>query len=91
MDRGWARRVPRLVLFHRCAAIELHLRARLFLRVPIASYLAARCRPAAKSWGRQLAREAPVEADLVVPVPDSGVNRRRGLCGGEWNSRFASD
>jgi len=23
--------------------------------------------------GRQLAREAPVEADLVVPVPDSGV------------------
>ena len=27
--------------------------------------------------GRQLAREAPVEADLVVPVPDSGVDRRR--------------
>src|SRR5207248_8835147 len=23
--------------------------------------------------GRQLAREAPVEADIVVPVPDSGV------------------
>jgi len=26
-----------------------------------------------KALGRQLAREAPVEADLVVPVPDSGV------------------
>ena len=26
-----------------------------------------------KTLGRQLAREAPVEADLVIPVPDSGV------------------
>jgi amidophosphoribosyltransferase len=26
-----------------------------------------------EEMGRQLAREAPVEADLVVPVPDSGV------------------
>jgi amidophosphoribosyltransferase len=26
-----------------------------------------------KEMGRQLAREAPVEADIVVPVPDSGV------------------
>ena len=26
-----------------------------------------------ENLGRQLAREAPVEADLVVPVPDSGV------------------
>lgn len=26
-----------------------------------------------KSLGRQLARESPVEADLVTPVPDSGV------------------
>ena len=26
-----------------------------------------------KAFGRQLAREAPVEADMVVPVPDSGV------------------
>ena len=28
---------------------------------------------ARKSFGRQLAREAPVEADVVIPVPDSGV------------------
>ena len=26
-----------------------------------------------QAFGRQLAREAPVEADIVVPVPDSGV------------------
>ncbi len=26
-----------------------------------------------KEFGRQLAREAPVQADLVIPVPDSGV------------------
>jgi len=26
-----------------------------------------------KEFGRQLARENPVEADLVIPVPDSGV------------------
>lgn len=26
-----------------------------------------------KELGRQLAREAPVEADMVIPVPDSGV------------------
>jgi amidophosphoribosyltransferase len=26
-----------------------------------------------KEFGRQLAREAPVEADIVIPVPDSGV------------------
>ena len=26
-----------------------------------------------KSFGRQLAQEAPIEADLVIPVPDSGV------------------
>ena len=26
-----------------------------------------------KAFGRQLARERPVEADLVIPVPDSGV------------------
>ncbi len=26
-----------------------------------------------KSFGRQLARESPTEADIVIPVPDSGV------------------
>jgi amidophosphoribosyltransferase len=29
--------------------------------------------PLRKAMGAQLAREAPVEADVVVPVPDSGV------------------
>jgi len=31
--------------------------------------------------GRQLAREAPVEADIVVPVPDSGVTAAMGYAG----------
>jgi len=31
-----------------------------------------------EAMGRQLAREAPVEADLVVPVPDSGVTAALG-------------
>jgi amidophosphoribosyltransferase len=26
-----------------------------------------------KAFGRQLAREAPVDADVVIPVPDSGI------------------
>ncbi len=39
-----------------------------------------------ESMGRQLAREAPVDADIVVPVPDSGVTRRPGLRAGERHS-----
>jgi amidophosphoribosyltransferase len=31
-----------------------------------------------EALGRQLAREAPVEADIVVPVPDSGVTAAMG-------------
>jgi amidophosphoribosyltransferase len=31
-----------------------------------------------EEMGRQLAREAPVEADLIVPVPDSGVTAALG-------------
>ena len=30
-------------------------------------------RPAATGWDALLARESPVDADLVVPIPDSGV------------------
>ncbi len=33
---------------------------------------------ARKQMGRELAREAPVEADLVIPVPDSGNNAAQG-------------
>jgi amidophosphoribosyltransferase len=32
-----------------------------------------------EAMGRQLAREAPVEADIVVPVPDSGVTAAMGF------------
>ena len=31
------------------------------------------CTSIRKAFGRQLAREAPVEADVVIPVPDSGI------------------
>jgi amidophosphoribosyltransferase len=34
-----------------------------------------------ENLGRELAREAPVEADLVVPVPDSGVTAAMGYSG----------
>src|SRR5690606_37458983 len=37
---------------------------------------------ARKEIGRQLAREAPVAADLVVPVPDSGVPAALGYAEG---------
>lgn len=33
---------------------------------------------ARKNMGRELAKEAPVEADLVIPVPDSGNNAAMG-------------
>lgn len=33
---------------------------------------------ARKQFGRVLAREAPVEADLVIPVPDSGISAAMG-------------
>ena len=45
---------------------------------PDSRSLAVRCRKAARRLGRQLAREAPVDADLVVPVPDSGVTAAMG-------------
>ena len=32
-----------------------------------------------KAMGAELAREAPVEADVVVPVPNSGVPAALGL------------
>jgi amidophosphoribosyltransferase len=35
---------------------------------------------ARKSLGRALAEEAPVEADVVIPVPDSGVPATIGYC-----------
>ena len=39
----------------------------------IRSSAAARSMTSARPWARELAREAPVDADVVVPVPDSGV------------------
>ena len=44
-----------------------------FARGQIPSSLAAPWKNRAKTLGRSLARECPADADLVVPVPDSGV------------------
>ena len=60
----------------RARAVELHLRAGLFFAAR--QLVFGRVQEAAKQMGRQLAREAPVEADLVVPVPDSGVTAALG-------------
>ena len=39
-----------------------------------------------EALGRQLAQEHPVDADIVVPVPDSGVPAAVGYCAGVENS-----
>jgi amidophosphoribosyltransferase len=36
-------------------------------------YTAKTCMKCVKQWGKQLANEQPIEADMVVPVPDGGV------------------
>ena len=46
---------------------------------PTRSSRAARSSPSAARMGEILAREAPVEADLVISVPDSGQRRGKGL------------
>ena len=46
--------------------------------VPTAASLDAPVQESRENLGRQLAREAPVEADIVVPVPDSGVTAAMG-------------
>ncbi len=38
--------------------------------------------PIRKAFGRQLAKESPAEADLVIPVPDSGVPAALGYAEG---------
>ena len=62
---------------NRRAAGELHLRACVLrpARQPIFGRWVQASR---EQMGRRLAREAPVDADLVVPVPDSGVTAALG-------------
>ena len=55
------------------AAAAVHLRIHLFLAARIRSSAAAPSTTCARPWARELAREAPAAADVVVPVPDSGV------------------
>ncbi len=51
----------------------LHFRIHLFRQARLQSCMAARSIMCAKAMGAELAREAGVAADVVVPVPDSGV------------------
>ena len=55
------------------AGAALHLRIHLFLAARFACSAAARSTRCARRWAANSPREAPVDADVVVPVPDSGV------------------
>ncbi len=57
----------------KAAAGAMRVRARVFRAARFASSSAGPWRNRARSWGVLLARECPADADLVVPVPDSGV------------------
>ncbi|MDR4495385.1 MAG: hypothetical protein R3B74_13425 [Nitrospirales bacterium] len=46
--------------------------------------------PVRKAFGRQLAKECPAQADIVIPVPDSGY-LRRWVMRKEWGWRLKSD
>ena len=54
-------------------AAALHLRIHLFLAARFHRRRPLGLRRAQERWARELAREAPAHADVVVPVPDSGV------------------
>ena len=55
------------------AAAPLHLRIHLFLAAGFHRRRPLGLSKCARPWARELAREAPADADVVVPVPDSGV------------------
>ena len=59
--------------FEKVAPAAVHLRARLFLAARIRIAEGVSVYEVRKNIGAELSREAPVEADYVVPVPDSGV------------------
>ena len=59
-------------------------------RGPIRSCSAGPCRNRARMLGRLLARECPADADIVVPVPDSGVPAAIGYAVGSRSCRFAT-
>ena len=76
-DRASSRRAASTS--HRFAArvaTPLRLRARLLRAARLAASSAAASSARAQGFGRRLAREHPAEADVVIPVPDSGVPRR---------------
>ena len=61
----------------------VRLRARLFRAAGQPGVRPQRARATRLALGRQLAREAPADADMVVPVPDSGMGAALGYARGE--------
>ena len=55
------------------AGAALHLRIHLFLAAGFHRRRPPASTTCARPWARELAREAPANADVIVPVPDSGV------------------
>ena len=54
-------------------AAALHLRIHLFRAAGLHRRRPLRLRRAQGAWARSSPREAPADADVIVPVPDSGV------------------
>ena len=50
---------------------------------PTASSTARTCTAPASAWARQLARQAPVAADMVMGVPESGIPAAEGYARAE--------
>jgi len=72
IDRRWPGRNQLAFLFHRRTQSSCIFEHVYFSR-PDSVVFGRAVQTSREELGRQLAREAPVEADLVVPVPDSGV------------------
>ena len=60
------------------AGAPVRVRARLLRPAGQPGLRPQRARPRGCALGRQLAREAPADADIVVPVPDSGMGAALG-------------
>ena len=79
-------RHPLLPAVREGRAAPVHLRARLFLAAGFSIADGISVYEVRKNIGAELSREAPVEADYVVPVPDSGVPAAIGLQPGDRHS-----
>lgn len=70
---------PKTLFAAPCPARALCLFEFIYLARPDSDLAGRNVHLARKEMGRRLAREAPVEADLVVGVPDSGISAAMGF------------